>query len=469
MKPSMVRFGTYLFLALLFVLAGCSGASGGSQPANTTPLALPTRTATAKSTATQTQTSSTYRTTYHRDNTRSGYVADMSDPHKLRTAWNTQLDGAVYAEPLLLGSHLLVVTENDTFYSLDSKTGKIQWHTNVGAPVPQSDLPCGNIDPLGITGTPVYDLQTNLIFAVAEVTGPTHLLIGVDANSGQVKVRRSVDVPGMDARAHQQRSALALSQGMVYIAYGGLDGDCSDYIGRVVASRTDGNGPLLSYQVPTTREGGMWAVSGPAVDAQGRIFVAVGNGATTIGSWDHSDSILRLSPTLQLQDGFAPTEWRQENASDADLGSMGPLLLPDGFVYADGKGGTGYLLHADALGGIGGQVQSASICRAYGSSAAMGTTIIVPCADGIRAIQANASGITVNWHAAQNITGSSVIGGHTVYSLDPAGTLYALDISSGAVRASVSVPQTSRFATPTLSPTMAYVGTMNSVTGIALS
>jgi len=467
MKSSNIRFAASLFFALLFILTGCSGATSGSQPVtNKTPLALPTGTATH----TATPTTGTDWTTYHYDNTRSGYVANMSDPSKLTTAWNKQLDGAVYAEPLIVGSHLLVVTENNSFYALDSKTGQEQWHTNVGTPQPQSGLPCGNIDPLGITGTPVYDPQTNLVFAVAETTGPAHILVGVDVSTGQIKVRRSVDVQGMDIKVYQQRAALALSKGMIYIAYGGLDGDCGDYMGRVVASRTDGNGPLLSYQVPTAREGGIWAASGPAINGQGQVFVAVGNGAATSGNWDHTDSILLLSPTLQLQDGFAPSQWQQENANDADLGSMGPLLLPNGLVYADGKGGSGYTLHTNALGGVGGQVQTADVCHAYGGSAAMGSTLIVPCTDGIRQVQIGASGsITVGWHAAQNITGSPVISGHTVYSLDPSGTLYALDVSTGRVRTSVSIPSTPRFNTPTLFTNMVYVGTMNGIVAISAS
>ncbi len=467
MKPSN-RHVTCLFFALLFILAGCSGTTSSNQPVtNKTPLALPTDTTTHTTTPT---TSSTDWTTYHYDNSRSGYFATMSDPSKLSTAWNMQLDGAVYAEPLIVGSHLLVATENNSMYALDSKTGQVQWHTNVGTPEPRADLPCGNIDPLGITGTPVYDPQTNLVFAVAETTGPAHILVGVDATTGQIKVRRSVDVRGMDISAYQQRAALALSNGMVYIAYGGLDGDCSNYMGRVVASRTDGNGTLLSYQVPTPRKGGIWAASGPTIDAQGQVFVAVGNGEVTSGNWDHSDSVLRLSPTLQLQDGFAPSSWQQENASDADLGSMGPLLLPNGFVYTDGKSGTGYILHANNLGGIGGQVQSANVCHAYGGSAAMGSTVIVPCTEGIRQIQISASGsITLGWQAAQNIVGSPVIGGHTVYSLDPSGKLYALNANTGAVRASVSIPATARFNTPTLSTNMVYVGTMNGIVAISAS
>src|SRR5437763_7255854 len=219
---------------------------------------------------------------------------------------------------------------------MDPNSGRILWHTNVGTAVPLSSLPCGDIDPLGITGTPVYDPTTKLVFAVAEIAGPAHILVGVDANSGKVKVNRSVDTDGMDARAHQQRSALTLANGMVYIAYGGLDGDCSDYIGRVVASQTNGQGSLLVYRVPTTREGGIWAPPGASVDSAGNLYVAVGNGAVTQGQWDHSDSVLKLSPTLQLEDAFAPTTWASENANDEDLGSQGPVLLPNNFIFAAG-------------------------------------------------------------------------------------------------------------------------------------
>src|SRR2546425_1229566 len=391
------RTGTYLtwtYMSLLLIfLTACSGLTSSNE--DVTPTITPlTLTATSQPTATPNgaSTGSTDWTTYHRNNLRTGYIASTPDAHSLTRTWRRQLDGSVYAEPLVVGKHVIVATEGDSLYALDPNTGSVLWHTNVGTPVPLSSLPCGNIDPLGITGTPVYDPATGLVFAVAEISGPAHILVGLDATSGQVKVRRLVDTDGMDPRAHQQRPALALANGMVYIAYGGLDGDCSDYIGRVVASRTNGQGPLLVYRVPTPREGGIWATPGPSVDASGNLYVSVGNGAITSGQWDHSDSVLKLSPTLQLLDAFARTSWAQDNANDADLGSQGPVLLPGNFVFAAGKSGSGYLLNANKLGGIGGSVDEQSVCRSFGGAAVVGSTIFVPCTDGLLQITVDASG-----------------------------------------------------------------------------
>jgi outer membrane protein assembly factor BamB len=408
-------------------------------------------------------------TTYHANPARTGYVAGVRDPTRLTGLWSKQLDGAVYAEPLVVGGHVLVATENNTLYALDARSGQVRWRLSVGSPVPLSALPCGNIDPLGITGTPVYDARTGMVFAVAEVQGPAHILIGVDVKTGHVRVRRSVDPPGTDALALQQRGALALFGGRVYVAFGGLYGDCGNYHGLVVAARTDGSGALLTYQVPTTREAGIWATPGPVIDAQGNLYVTVGNGAATQGDWDHSDSVLRLSPALRLEDGFAPTSWQSDNAADADLGSMGPVLLANGLLFANGKSGQGYLLRAHHLGGIGGQIQTISLCTAYGGAAVRGQSLFIPCSDGLRQITvASGSRFVSGWHAPQSVIGSPVVGGQTVYSLDPGGLLYALDATSGRVRATRAVGATSHFATPTLSQGSIYIGTLSGVVAVGI-
>jgi outer membrane protein assembly factor BamB len=415
---------------------------------------------------------------YHGNAARTGYVPNMPDPHTLPRRWSQALSGAVYAEPLVVDGRLIVATEQDILYSFDAGTGRELWSTRVGTPVPQQDLLCGDIDPLGITGTPVYDQKTGLVFAVAETLQPgaavAHQLVGLDASTGQIKVRRGIDPPGADPSVHQQRGALALLGDLVYVPFGGLDGDCGDYHGRVIASRTDGTGPLLTFTVPTAREGGIWATPGPVIDASGNLYVAVGNGAATGGAWDHTDSVLRLSSQLQLEDSFAPDSWASENASDQDLGSMGPVLLPGGLIYADGKAGTGYLLRASNLGGVGGQLQALPLCSAYGGAAVSGQSLFIPCTSGLRQLQLTGSGpaaqIVPGWQGPPQVTGSPVVGGDTVYSLDPGGgMLYALDATTGQVRARVAVGSASRFATPALYRATVFVGTMSGIVAVGIS
>jgi outer membrane protein assembly factor BamB len=455
-------------LVVLLSACGDPSSTNGDAAPTKTPVVL-THTPQSTATAHAPTASSTDWTTYHANNERTGYFPGTPDPHTLSKSWSTQLDGSVYAEPLVVGNRVIVATEGDSLYALDPQTGSVQWHTNVGTPVPLSSLPCGNIDPLGITGTPVYDPATGLVFAVAEISGPAHILIGLDATTGKVRVRRSVDTAGMDPRAHQQRPALTLAHGMVYIAYGGLDGDCSDYIGRVVASRTDGGGPLLVYTVPTPREGGIWATPGPSVDAAGNLYVSVGNGAITSGQWDHSDSVLKLSPTLQLIDAFAPTTWAQDNANDADLGSQGPVLLPGNFIFAAGKSGNGYVLNASKLGGVGGSTDEQPVCRSFGGAATVGSTIFVPCTNGVLQIMVDASGhMHQGWHASGDIVGSPVVGGHTVYSFSK-GVMHALDMNSGQLVASLDVGTANRFATPTISGASIFIGTLAGITAISIT
>src|SRR6478752_3146913 len=123
--------------------------------------------------------------------------------------------------------------------------------------------------------------------------------------------------PQGDEIAHQQRAALTVLDGWVYVAYGGLAGDCGDYIGSVVAAPAVGTGPLRSYAVPTTREAGIWAPSGGTVH-NGQLFYAVGNGAST-DQYDTSDSVLALTAGLTLADSFSPAEWVADNEADLDL------------------------------------------------------------------------------------------------------------------------------------------------------
>ncbi len=481
-----------LSIVVAVIVAGC----GSTTPSPTGPVATPTPTAGASATplvgpsltlaatpsaAIPTPSTATPSATpaaqaaadwpvYHLDAQRTGFVTGFpATSGTLTKVWSAALDGAVYAEPLVIGGHILAVTENDTAYSLDPKTGAILWHTHLGTPVRLSTLPCGDIDPLGITGTPAYDAATGSVFMVAEEAGPHHILYALDASTGAVRWSRNVDLSGDSPITHQQRPALAVVNGYVYIGFGGLAGDCGQYKGEVVGVPTRGTGSTISYRVPVAREGAVWATGGPVIDSSGNLYVSTGNGSSTT-SYDGSDSVIELSPTLKMIGRFAPSTWAYDNAHDLDLGSTNPVLVPGGWVFQVGKSGTGYVMHQGALGGIGGQVSSASVCGAYGGMAQDGSTIYVPCRTAIRQVTIGSDGkLTVGWESKSGVGGGpAVIGGGAVWSANWSNNhLYALDPATGAALASISVGTLPHFASPTLWGGQVLIGTMSGVLAIA--
>ncbi len=405
---------------------------------------------------------------YHLDAGRTGF--DSSFPTftgSLAGSWSAPLDGAVYAEPLVVNGEVIAATEGDSVYALNPATGGVLWRRNVGAPVPLSTLPCGDIDPLGITGTPAFDPVTGSLFVVAEVTGPQHVLYALDPATGAVLWSRNVDLAGDDPRTHQQRPALAVANGYVYIGFGGLAGDCGQYVGEVVGVPATGSGATISYRVPTSREGAVWATGGPVIDASGNLYVSVGNGASTT-TFDGTDSVLELSPTLQLESIFAPSGWAADNAGDADLGSLSPVLVPGGWVFIAGKSGTGYVLTQGALGGIGGQVSSAAVCTGFGGAAHNGDTIYVPCVGSMREVEVGSGGsLAVGWQSSA-AGGPPVIGGGAVWSVNTSsGRLFALDAATGATLGSVPVGAVPHFVSPTLWGNEILVGTMAGISAVS--
>ncbi len=409
---------------------------------------------------------------YHQNSGRSGASNNTPVPGSLQRSWSTELDGAVYGEPLDINGDVVVATENDSLYALNPTTGSIIWRDHVGAPV-TGGLPCGDILPLGITGTPAFDPATGTIFAVAEETGPEHVLYAFDAATGTVRWSRQVDIPipSEVASAVQQRPALAVANGYVYVAFGGLDGDCAQYRGAVAAVPTSGSGATLDYVVPTQREGAVWATGGPVVGAGGRIYISTGNGAATSGAWDYTDSVLELSPTLTLLDSFAPASWATDNAHDLDLGSVAPTLLPDGYLFIAGKGGRGYVLSQSHLGGVGGELASGPTCggqMAFGGTSFAGDTVYLPCQNGVQAIAVGAGSFSIGWQTSSGANGPPVLGGGCVFSVDTStGVLYALSQAAGAVVAQVAVGAVPHFTSPTVVGTQLFVGTDTGVVGIA--
>jgi outer membrane protein assembly factor BamB len=450
------------------VLAGavaCSGSAGGGGGNGTSSgSAPPSRTLTTA--AGNGAHPAAAWPTYGRDFARSGVAAGMARPGPLTVSWRAHLDGAVYGQPLLVGDLVIAATENDSVYGLDQATGKIAWRTHVGTPVPLADLPCGNIDPLGITGTPVYNPASGLVYAVAETSGYHHVLVGISVSDGSIRVERDIPAPDGQPRYDQQRPGLTIAGGRVYVAFGGLYGDCGPYRGSVVGIPLSGSGPLISYVVPTPREGAVWGSAGPVTGPDGTMYVSVGNGSETSTSFDDSDSVTALSPGLRRTGVFAPSTWADDNAHDLDLGSTQPALLPGGMLLEDGKRGTAYLVSAAHLGGVGGQVAQAEVCEAYGAAAVQGSIVYEPCAQGgLSAVSTAGNKIRVLWHGPSAAQGSPVIGGGAVWVTDyQGGTLYELDQATGTTRDSLNLGTTlPHFSSMSMTGSHAYLSTMEGV------
>ncbi len=461
----MMRFPLAAAGVSLLLVAGCTGGSSADRPGPPASAPAATPTGTALSSGTPVSPASPVPAVpdwpqYHGDPERTGVSATMPAASGRLAATRIKLDGAVYASPIIVRGTVIVATEHDVVYGLDLE-GRQRWKTSLGTPTPRAKLPCGNIDPLGITGTPVYDSTSGSVFLVAS-TGDrvSHQLYALDPTTGAVRWHRSVDLPGVDPQAMQQRGALAVAQGRAWVPFGGLAGDCGDYKGRLVGVPV-GNGEPISYTVPTGREAGIWTPPGPLV-RNGDLLVAVGNGESTGNTYDFSDSVLRVRDG-RLADSFSPTTWPTDNANDLDLGSQGPALVQGRWIFQAGKSGTGYVLDAGRLGGIGGQVWKGDVCKSFGGTAVSGDTVYVPCTDGVRAVRIDGSGrASVRWHAPANVTGSPVLGGGRLYAADPdGGALCALDPATGAQRERVSVGALSRFATPAIAGSRLYLPTLS--------
>src|SRR5215467_4812355 len=167
-------------LALALAVAGCTGSAGPGTASSPGSATAPAATRSPPSPGAWDWPN------YHRDPAHTGFAGGAPPAGPLSIAWTRRLDGAVYGQPLVIGGLVIAATEGDSIYGLDRATGRVRWRAHVGTPVPLASLPCGNIDPLGITGTPVYDPAAKLVYAVAETAGYHHVLVGVWVASGHV-------------------------------------------------------------------------------------------------------------------------------------------------------------------------------------------------------------------------------------------------------------------------------------------
>ncbi len=363
---------------------------------------------------------------FHNDAARDGVYVDASitaaaagTMHADATFGNQTLTGPTYAQPLYLAGAnggadlILVATSHNDVYALDATTGlattgTAAWHVTLGTPMsPGAPGTCGSpLNPLGITGTPVIDATSRTIFldAMTSTAGnvPRHMLHalaidnkGVDRAGWPLDVTTSAPMSSgiaFTAPIQNQRAALALLGGKVFVPYSGHIGDCLGYHGWIVGATTTGTPAVSSWATPAFA-GGIWGTSGIASDGTS-IYVTTGNTKATAGDgafgsspgmlpapdakdWGGGEAVIKFPTTLvqpasaATTDYFFPASWITMDQNDQDLGGVGPVLFhvagatPADLVMALGKDGNAYLLNRADLGG--GGVMPLSILKVGGT------------------------------------------------------------------------------------------------------
>jgi polyvinyl alcohol dehydrogenase (cytochrome) len=433
-------------------------------------------------------------TTYHLDNSRAGNDPDGAKPRGAAVAWTrNDLDGPLYAEPLIFGGLVYEVTENDSIYALSTSTGKVVWRLHLATPAINPVIHCTAIVPLGMTSTPVIDPFSSRLYAVGVVdTGGAAQryqtwLFAINLATRSVVFHVRVDGPGADIDGYNQRAALTLTGGRVYIPFGGRPGDCGVYHGVITSVLASDGSQLVSFQ--DTRGdvtgGGFWAAGGLAVDGLGNLLAASGN-ALSRGSFcgarfELQDTVMRLSPTLAPTpiDYWTPGNWRELDCYDNDIGAMVPTILGQtGLIFQSGKAGVVYLLREWSLGHNARAPFSADLhageCR--GGVAFDGQRVFVGCQGGLFALRLDSAGPSLllpgrgGWRQSAGSCDAeppiAVTG--TVWWLDRCHVLHANDAETGASIFRYDVGSGNHFVTPSAAGGKIFVPTEKGVMAFSI-
>jgi hypothetical protein len=337
------------------------------------------------------------------DNLRTGWYPDEPSlaPQRMATGrfqriFEDQLRGQIYAQPLVANGTLLAVTEEDWAYGLDPVTGAVRWETQVGTAVEAGEGATIKCQPagsrIGVTGTPVIDVEHNLAYFVATSyisggSGPIgSYLHALELANGKEAPGFPVEITGhaqnlgsvtFEPLQQLQRPALLLMNGVVYAAFGSYC-DNPPWEGWIVGVSTEGK--VVAKWVTTAHGGSIWQSGGGLVsDGAGQILFSTGNASAEPGAWDPpvgsgkqtpepegslAESVVRVEAQsngeLATTDYFSPFNSKFLDEEDLDLGSTPPVGLPSPYfgntkiphlAVVETKEGTAYLLNRDSLGG----------------------------------------------------------------------------------------------------------------------
>jgi len=310
------------------------------------------------------------------------------------------VDGIIVAQPLYASQVLMndglvhnvvyVATQHNTVYAFDADSTQGNnasplWSASLsdgGTSDPIADYGCTgtHYTEIGIMGTPVIDLGKTTLYVVAKaVTGTgdnavrNSSLHALDITTGNELLGGPVIITGSVPSSNgsgtfkpifqMQRPALLLQNGVLYIGFGGNGCDVYAYNGWLFAYNAQTLQQEAAFLVtPDGTRASIWqGGSGPAVDEDGYIYVATANGTYDgpAGGNDFGDTVLKMGwngDVFGVVDYFTPYNQKLLATADLDLGSSGPLVLPDqpGLypheLVAGGKQGTLYLVNRDAMG-----------------------------------------------------------------------------------------------------------------------
>jgi len=336
---------------------------------------------------------------YHKNANRDGVYVDAAFTRAaaagLKKAYSVPIAGPTYAQPLFVengaqGKDIVIVaTERNEVSALDAADGAVVWRKTLGAPATSTGCSLSNINPLGITGTPVVDLATKRLFlnAVTSEGGFKHQIFALSLEDGSTVAGWPVDVAAkakagslaFEADIHNQRGALIILDGKVYVPYGGHFGDCGNYHGWIVGVPIDNPAAPIAWAT-RARAGGIWAPGGLASDGTS-LFAVTGNTMSEGAQppfmfeaptmWGHGESILKFPSSLAFSDMasdyVSAMNWSALDDADLDIGGSGPVLFnvagatPSSLVLALGKDSKAYLANAQNLGGMGTFVASKTV------------------------------------------------------------------------------------------------------------
>ncbi len=318
---------------------------------------------------------------------------------------------------------------NPNAFAFDETTGLPVWKVDV-----TNGTAGGGGD--GIRGTPAIDPISRRVFIVTG-NGPhvVHALsvdTGVEQKTGGWPVTLSMTSvkygdAGFNSGVQNQRGALLLVNGTLYIPFGGEDGDGGNYLGWIVAIDTTTPSSIGAWATLSPKSG-IWASGGPASDGI-NVYAETGNSnvirsATVLPSaWDSEEVVALTGLAVATRDGahqFLSHEWKPWDQGDLDLGASAPAVVPLGatsnppsIVVAPGKAGVVYFLNGSNLsqgvwpGDAGGELQELTV--AGGGQAIYTAPTVYGSASGIHvAINAGQGPFGGCPSATQNVAGTII-------------------------------------------------------------